>query len=218
MTKGLFLLLTLGLLGCEWVIEDVEDTPKENYHLFFEYLSKDYAYRDEQAFTMDELKARYWPELLANPSEQRLAEVLVKIENDLLDPHVFFPYPSEVYTLVGQSRPNYSLEKNKAEQDAQYPLWYEVDIISNNSFFTYGTLQDHPAIGYVFIGALSDQFGGRGRLAGNQWREEINVILETFTQRSVDKLIVDIRSSAGGSSYNATYIQPVYCYPRALFS
>ena len=209
MIRKMLLLLTIALLGCESLFEDVEDTPVENYNLFFEYLTRDYAYRDEHAFTMDELKARYWPELAANPTEQKLAEVLVKIENDLLDPHVYFTYPggsSWVYNLTGQFRPNYSLEKDAVEQDAKFPLWYEVDIINSNNYFTYGTVFNHSSIGYVFINALSDQFGGRGRLEGNQWREEINAILKTFADRSIDKLIVDIRSNAGGSNYNATYI------------
>lgn len=186
------------------MFESVENTPLENYNLLFEYLNKDYAYKNEHSFTIDELKSRYLNELELNSTYEKLAEIFIKIEYDLLDPH--FQPPYQTYGITGKQSPNYSLEKIDEERDYIYPIYNEIDIINSNDYFLYGTVKNHSAIGYIYIKKLSDVLGGAGRLEGNKWKEEIELILRDLNNSNITKMIVDIRSDAGGSNYNALYI------------
>jgi hypothetical protein len=205
MKNTILLILIFTLFGCSKSIFDISnDTPIKNYNLLFEYLNNDYAYKDEHPFSMNELKARYLPEITKNPTYEKLADIIIKIENDLLDPH--FQPPYETYSFSENRSPNYILKRIKAERDEKRPCFEEINILKKNEFFTYGTVKNHPTIGYIFILELSDKFGGSGRLEGNKWKEEIEPILQKLNNRNVSKIIVDIRSSAGGSNYNPLYI------------
>lgn len=200
-----FISIIILTTGCEKIFENIENTPMENYNLLFEYLNKDYAYKDEYPFTMDELKSRYLNNLKSNPSDEKLAAIFIKIEHDLLDPH--FQPPNITYDLADDYSPNYTLENIETEQDDIIPIFKkEINIINGNDYFAYGTVKNHPTIGYIYIKELSDDFGGSGRLKGNKWKEKIELILQELNNMNVDKMIVDIRSEAGGSNYNALYI------------
>lgn len=203
--KKLWKALCVGaiLAGCEWI--SVDNSAEGNYLLLFEYLSLDYAYKNEHDFTMEELKNRYIDELRSNPTEKKLAEIVVEIEKDLADPH--FQAPDSVYELADRDALDYSLLKSESERDNAIPLYKdEIGLISENNYFAYGTVKSSPTIGYVYIKNLSESDGGIDRLGGSSWREEIEEILAELNGKGVETMIVDIRSRAGGSSSNPRYI------------
>jgi len=204
--KMLIFVLILAVFsgGCTKMFIDIDNTPMDDYNLLFEYLTNDYAYKDAYPFTMNELKSRYLNEFREEVTKEKLAEIFIKIEYDLHDPH--FQPPYQVYNITGKYSPNYGLVQTWAERDCLEPVFKEIDIISSNSYFLYGTLKDHQTIGYIYIKELSAVLGGAGRLKGNKWKEEIEQILKELSRKNVTKMIVDIRSDAGGSNYNALYI------------
>lgn len=191
-----FVLFFIFCFSCSSSKMAIHKNAMDDYNLLFEYLNKDYAYKDGHSFTMDELKLKYYNELKSNPTKEKLVEILIKIEHDLKDPHFQVPFSS----MESSSKyiPN--------EQDDIFPLFEEIDIVSNNNFFLHGTLKANPSIGYIYIRNLSDELGGTGRLKGNQWKKEIEIIIKGFNDKNINKLIVDIRSLAGGSNFNALYI------------
>lgn len=201
---SMLIVWSLSLTNCEKIFEDVPNTPIDNFNLLFDYLNEDYAYRDEHAFSMEELKARYRPELVANPTEQTLADIVVKIENDLLDPHIFIPF--QAYDLSWIDRPDYFNTKPVEQTDFKASFLLEIDVTGTSDFFTYGVVKDEPQIGYIRIERLSNGIGGQARFNDNDWRDEIEDILKILNQRSVENMIVDMRTGAGGSNYNPQYI------------
>ncbi|MEL7121795.1 MAG: S41 family peptidase [Bacteroidota bacterium] len=201
--------------SCESIFEKEENEVITNYNLLFDYLSTDYAYRDDAAISIDELYDEYIQRIIQNPSEQTFANVLLDIEQDLSDPH--FQPPAEAYQLTGRNQIDYSLLRLESERDAKgiYPI--EVDFIGDGIYFAYGIVISNPKIGYLRINNLSSSIGGTGRLQGNPWREQIEDILRRLKNRGVNRMIIDVRSSAGGSNYNGLYIANRFINKEAVY-
>lgn len=204
MKKLCLLLFIISFYSCERIFNDGINTPLDNFDLFFEYLKSDYAYRDAFPFSVDELKAKYQDQMEANPSESQLAFTIVKVEQDLLDPH--FQPSSEIYSNTNQNSVNYFSLRPEEERDFRPPILLEIEQLGVSAFFYWGVLKEDPTIGYIYVTALVGAIGGTGRLTNNPDREQINPILEELNRLGVTRMIVDIRSGAGGSSYNGQYI------------
>jgi hypothetical protein len=184
----------------------VEDTPMNNFNLLFEYLNHDYSYKDEHAFTMDELKARYLNEMQSNPTEEQFAEIFIKIEHDLSDPHFQSPY--NAYTLLKEQAIFSTSTDEASEVDNIVPEFKgaEINMINNNGNLPYGIVKKDPTIGYIYVEGLIIVLGGSERLKGNKWKAGIELIIKDLKDKGVTRMIVDVRSGAGGSNYNALYI------------
>lgn len=207
--------IVAGILfsGCLGMFEQVDNSPIGNYHLLFEYLGNDYAYKDAHAFTMEELKEEFLKPLEASPTTESLATAIVGIENRLMDPH--FSPPDEMYSHTTLLAPDYSTGGDDfSPEDGGFE---GISILKNGEFFAYGRVASNPEIGYVHIKRLSDEFGGSGRLAGNPWRTEIESILKELNGLGVTSMVVDIRSSAGGSNSNARYIANRFANTRNAY-
>lgn len=198
----LFVFISFGL-ACDSPLAKKKNSVQENYDLFFEYMKKDYAYKDEHSFTMDFLYGKYLSQIERSPTDETLANIISDVENELLDPHF---YPSdEIYKFSSRQRPDYSVQKPVEIRDYKAPLFEEVELIKEGEFFSYGTIKTDASIGYVYIHRLNAGLGGTN-FGVNDWKQEIETIIEVLLIKNVTKMIVDIRSSAGGSNFNAAFI------------
>lgn len=191
------------VLACDSPLAKVKNTPEENYDLFFEYMKKDYAYEDEHSFSIDFLYEKYLDQIKNTPTDEMLAQIITDVEAELLDPHF---YPSQaIYDLSTNQRPDYGIQKPLSIRDHIAPVFNEVELLNEGEFFTYGTIKTDASIGYVYIHRLNAGLGGTN-FGVNDWKQEIETIIEELLAKSVTRMIVDIRSSAGGSNFNAAYI------------
>jgi C-terminal processing protease CtpA/Prc len=178
----------------------IDTSPKADFELFIEYLKNDYAYRDMQDFTMDELREKYLPQIEANNSKQQLADILMEIMfNEIRDPHVYLK--SEEPVLLSTV-----VERNPQDRETIAPLFDEITIRQNTEFYTSGTVKGNPEIGYLYIRAFNSDLGGSTSLGVHPGVKEIDAFLTELIDLGVESMIVDMRSYAGGTSYVPRFI------------
>jgi len=203
------LLLTIILISCDRDFT-VETSPTSDFNLFFKYLKNDYAYRDAYSFTMEELRQKYLPEIKASDTQKTLATLLISIINELKDPHLYFDDDS-VYRLSQVTEYKYdNLEKI-------IPVFSEINIIRNTSYYVYGTIKSKPNVGYIYIRAFNDNIGGTDSLGIKDGVKKINDIIKELNNKEVTKMIIDIRSDAGGSNYVPRYIAQRFIDKTAIY-
>ena len=193
------LFLLLIFLSCNKGF-DTDTSPKADFELFFEYLKKDYAYRDYHPFTMEELRQKYVSQIERSNTKNTLATILLEIqENELKDPHVSIlsdePYDiSSVPQVIGSDREKIA------------PTFAEITVDTATDFYTSGVVTAHPHIGYLYIRAFNYDIGGSNSFAIEDGIKEIDTILQSLIAKEVTAMIVDMRSGAGGSNYVPRYI------------
>lgn len=192
------LLLTVIFFSCDKDLM-VDPSPVGDFELFFEYLENDYSYRDAYPFTMEELKHKYLPQIEASNTQITLATVLVSIENELKDPHLYFN-ENNIYNL--SNVPEYTFDF----LEEIIPIFAEVTISRNTLYYTYGTITSNPNIGYIYIRAFNDGIGGTNSLGIEDGVKEIDNIIQELNNKGITSMIVDMRSGAGGSNYVPRYI------------
>ena len=191
-------LLIVILASCSKDLQ-VDTSPKGDFELCFEYLKNDYSYRNDHPFTMEELRKKYLPEIEASNTKTTLATVLVNIENELRDPHLYFT-SDEVYDFSQVSRYDPGLEEIS-------PTLYDLITISREtSYYTYGVVRSEPDIGYIYIRSFNDDVGGISSLGIVDGIKEIDDIVQELKNKGVQSMILDMRSTAGGSHYVPRYI------------
>lgn len=204
-----FLILMILSISCE---KDyvVETSPIDDFELFFEYLEKDYAYREAHPFSMLELKQKYFPQIKKSNTQATLATVLVSIQNELKDPHVYFK-ENTVYNLssVAEYR-NYFLE-------SQIPIFSQIDVINTTPYYRYGMVKSNPTIGYIYINTFNEAIGGSNSLIIEEGVREIDTIIEQLKNKGIVSLIVDMRSYAGGSNYVPRFIAQRFINKTATY-
>ena len=203
------LLLNIILFCCDKDLI-VDRSPTADFELFFEYLENDYAYRDAYPFTMEELKQKYSQTVEASNTQITLATVLVSIQNELKDPHLYFN-ENGIYNLSNVSKYTFDfLEKTK-------PLFSEVTISRNTPYYTYGTITSNPKIGYIYIRAFNDDIGGTNSLGIEDGVQEIDNIVQELNNKGITSMIIDIRSGAGGSNYVPRYIAQRFSNKKGIY-
>ncbi len=208
--RTLFILLILIVFfSCDKELT-VDTSPKGDFNLFFEYLENDYAYRDAYSFTMQDLKQKYLPQIEDSNTQTTLATVLVSIENELKDPHVYFN-EQDIYNR--SSVPQYTIDS----LERITPLFNEVTIIGNSPYYTYGTITSNPNIGYIYIRAFNSDVGGTNSLKIEQEVKEIDNMIQELITKGITSMIVDIRSGAGGSNYVPRYIAQRFVDKNAVY-
>lgn len=194
----IILLLTVILFSCDKDLM-VDSSPNADFKLFCEYLENDYAYRDAYPFTMKELRQKYLPQIEASNTQVTLANVLVSIQNELKDPHLYF----NEYNIYNLSNvPVYTVDF----LEEIIPIFNEVTISRNTPYYTYGTITSNPNIGYIYIRAFNDGIGGTNSLGIEDGVKEIDNIVKELNNKSITSMIIDMRSGAGGSNYVPRYI------------
>lgn len=197
--KTLYILLQIIIFSsCDKELM-VDTSAKADFDLFFEYLENDYAYRDAYPFSMEHLKQKYLQQIEASNTHITLATVLVNIENELKDPHLYFN-EDDIYNL--SNVPKYTFDS----LEEKIPLFNEVTIDEDTPYYTYGTISLNPNIGYIYIRAFNDGIGGTDSLDIEDGVQEIDNIIQELNNKGITSMIVDMRSSAGGSNYVPRYI------------
>ncbi len=209
MKKFGILLLVVILFSCDMDLK-VDSSPTGDFELFCEYLENDYSYRDAHPFTMEEIKHKYLSQINASDTQLTLANILVSIINELKDPHLYFNDQS-IYDLsnVREYKLDF-LEEIK-------PLFTEVTIIKTTLYYTYGTITSNPKIGYIYIRAFNSDIGGTNSLGIEDGVKEIDNIIQELNNREITSMIVDMRSSAGGSNYVPRYIAQRFVDKEATY-
>jgi C-terminal processing protease CtpA/Prc len=156
---------------------------------------------------MQELEDKYFPFIKKNNTKEALAKVILNIQDYLADPH--FQPPWEVYKLLKKKEyKDFTLLKKPEYRDNTIVFFnhHKMQLLYADEFFNYAILKEHKDIGYIIIWELSTPLTGINKLKGNKWREAIKYIIDYLHQDNISKLIIDIRTGAGGSNYNALYI------------
>ncbi|BDS10513.1 S41 family peptidase [Aureispira anguillae] len=188
----------------------VDHSVEADYNLFFEYLKKDYAYRDFHPFTMEELRLKYLGEITAKPTQENLAKILLEVQlNELKDPHV--------YPLEQLDKQVYVAVKTPLNLEIKRPLFQEIDIIKQGHFYTYGTVKTHNDIGYIYINSFNSNVGGTSSLGVEEGVLAINTIVQELQKKGVKSLIVDMRSYAGGTNYVPRYIAQRFLNKKSIY-
>ncbi len=209
MKRYLVLLFAIVFVSCDRDLI-VNTSPRGDFDLFFEYLQNDYSYRDNHNFTMQELKQKYLPQIEMSNTELTLANVLVSIQNELKDPHLYFN-ENDIYDLS-------SVEKYRSESlEKIFPLFNEVSIIGDTPFYTYGVITSNMDVGYIYIRAFQESVGGTSSLSIADGIREIDDIIQLLINTNITSMIIDIRSSAGGSNYIPRYIAQRFIDKTAIY-
>ena len=211
MKQTLFYLFLTILIACTEDLQ-VDTSPQSDFELLFQYLKKDYAYRDYHPFTMEVLRQKYLGQIRANPTSKTLADIFLNITlNELKDPHVYFVETPEVRQLSAVE------EENPPALDESIPFFSEIDLTKTDHFYSYGTVKNKPQIGYIYIQDFNFEIGGTASLGIEAGAKAITNILAEFKSKSVESVIVDIRSAAGGSSFVPRFIAAHFIAARSLY-
>ena len=201
----------ISLFSCDKELT-VDSSPRGDFDLFFEYLEQDYAYRDEYAFTMRELKQSYLAQIEASNTKSTLAAILLNIqENDLKDPHLYF-HNYEIYNLAPQIGIN-----ERPDLETKTPFFDEINIRYDTPYYTSGTVSSNPSIGYLYIRNFNFSIGGSSSFDIDDGVKEIDDIIEDLIDMGIGSMIVDIRSSAGGSNYIPRYVAQRFIDKKATY-
>lgn len=210
-------ILIVILFGCNTTFSgNYENTPEGNYDFFFHELNNIYAYRDftfENGLSLNEIQEIERAKLLANPTWDNLSEVLNNVVYEhIRDPHVNWIYPTVPISFI-RTFWNSIKEKRGEEFDGNYP---SSTIIVNplvttiqTDFMNYAIIpatNDKKPIGYIYITKLERSSNYDIGEENQKIASTIDSILRHFQNKGADRIIVDIRSDAGGSAYFAEII------------
>lgn len=214
--KYLFFLLFLLFLECSKQPTESESIISD-YKLVFDYLKSDYGYRDElfKGQSLDAIYKKYLPRIEKTPTKIELAKILLTIEHqELQDPHVYFSGTEKPRNLVEEFEVK-SYVKEGA--DLFYPKLEAINIIKKDDFYTYGTVKTNPEIGYLYIRSFNRKTGGDSALGIPKGIDAVENYLKDLKDKGVKKMIVDIRSGAGGSSYVPLWIAKRFANKKAVY-
>jgi carboxyl-terminal processing protease len=193
----ILILLTFSYLQCSSIVgPEPEDTPVNNFEIFWKDFDLHYALFDYKNVNWDNLYNVYSSLVSENTTDMELFDILSNLIVPLNDPHITLKGMGRVYRSGSDSVEKinpFCLEiiKNKYLQ-----TWNT----AGNGYFTYGTLND--STGYIHISS----FNNTGGLANtvNEWAKDIDKVLETLS--SSKRLTIDIRGNSGGSPANVEHI------------
>lgn len=211
MKQTLFYFIFFFLIACTADLK-VDSSPKGDFELLFQYLKHDYAYRNQHEFTMDELRQKYLSQTKPNLTKKKLADIFLNITlNELKDPHVYFINTPEITQLSNVQ------VKNPLILDKSIPFFEEIDLINTDHFYSYGTAKTKPQIGYIYIRDFNFEVGGTASLGIESGVKFITNIVQELNNKGITSLIVDLRSSAGGSSFVPRFIAAHFSNRKALY-
>ncbi len=199
----------IWFLNCSFPFEgNFDNTPQGNYDFFFYELKQSYAYKDYtfDGYTLDQIQELEGRNL--NDSWDSLRDALNRVINvRLLDPHVYSVY-SPIPSGDVEFDEYYLNKRGKSNFDIDEPIisdnritWIKTD----SKFIRYGIISN--VIGYLYVISLVDNLGGIDRLTSTSvFGELVDEMVEKFSSQGVEKIIVDIRSSAGGAAYRGKEI------------
>jgi len=135
----------------------------------------------------------YAPKVSPDMSEDALFKVCADMLDELGDPHVGLKNHNRAYSGYKLIFTNFDLSEVKKKLNG--------DGNSNYKNFVYGTFEDNPDIGYIYISSfLRDD----PEIEGQEWGKKIDDIIDSLANTKA--LILDVRSNGGGDGMIAEYI------------
>ena len=206
--KKIFLCLMVILMvlavSCRFGV-DSSSNPQNVFNSFMELYKQNYAYIYDAEKTPSQIYDEFWPRVRVLENSEagmlELAQVFADIEGILKDDHVSVEH-SYHYTLIKRTyfpRVGFTPDSTTLEKD--------VEIQGDSFAYTYGQIKDDSTIGYILVKELSKDISAFNRVNDDRsWLKEIDPIINNLKDKGVKKMILDIRSAAGGSQTNAEYI------------
>ena len=205
-------LLMVVLTGCNFGV-DYSSTPQDVYRIVMKLYRQNYAYIHEAPRTHKELFDEYWPRVqnlkATKDGWRELAQILQDFMDLIEDGHIDLKHDFEVSHIPGEGDISTKIRPRSSEEQAPTAesLESKVNIHGNSFAYIHGQIKDKGEIGYILVKELNKNTSAFGRVNDDrQWLKKIDSIINDLKSRGVKKMILDIRSSAGGSQTNAEYI------------
>jgi len=205
-------ILIVVLYGCDSMIfePDPENTPGNNFELFWKDFDRYYAQFSLRHIDWDSVYALYRPQVSPSTSDRHLFDIFSNIVLGINDMHV------NLYTPLGDV-------SWKSMIPAAYPSMriinagkYVQSGPPQNTVIGFRTGQD-PTIGYMWIQTFVGQ--GEGLSLGDPRYLMIDEVLSRW--KNMKGIIIDVRWNGGGNSINAETVagrfadeSRVYAYHR----
>jgi carboxyl-terminal processing protease len=206
------LIAVVVFYGCDEMMvgPDPEDTPENNFDIFWNDFDRYYAQFSLRHIDWDSVYTLYHLQISPSTSDRQLFDIFSDIVLGINDMHV------SLYTPLGNVQ-------WKSMVPASYPSRRIVNAgkyvrsgAPQSSVFEYRTCQD-PVIGYIIIQSFVGQGGGLSKTDPRYLA--IDDILSQW--KNMKGIIIDVRGNGGGNSTNAETVagrfadqSRVYLYRR----
>ncbi|MEM9423595.1 MAG: S41 family peptidase [Spirochaetota bacterium] len=227
--QSLFLCaLCLPLWSCDLILGvNNAGTPLNTYNVMFEIFRNNYAFQSEMPESLDAIYNRYIADVQNLGDDeaawQAMAQYAQYVIDDIRDYHVYMQgnpswnryraglqrkWPVEDLPPPSKGDPRYPEYQQLLREEQDPIIAGTITVLGRPFGFVYGHVTSDPEIGYIQIRELynPEGFGGAKRIEGNAWIGEIDNILRNLKSRGVTKMILDIRTGAGGSLYTPAVI------------
>lgn len=231
LTMTLISLIVIGLTLVSWMISctitfgsPFENTPEGNYDFFFYELEQTYAYNNESFNGLSLSKIQELERGGLNDSWNSLRDALNNVINIRInDPHLFSRYSPVPDLHIDDNEPLHTERGQGTEFDTVSPYLANntsIHWIEEEHYLFYGIIKSDTKIGYIYLDSLVDNVGGSSRLGESNadfFGNFTDRILNDFASRGVDKIIIDIRSSAGGGVHRSKEIASRFVASKKTF-
>ena len=221
--KIFILLFSICLNSCLVAFLPAEDDHEKIFELLYEDMKRFYAYDDEIKLfdgtkTLDGVYQKFQKRLSKKKlTQMEFAFFLKDFQNRIADPHFYFNFGQSIEDELIKSYKNpYTALQEKKPKTIVWGNLYSAKYIDylkkdNNSAYFYGMIKNKYSagkkIGHIIVNHVVQQLAGSSRLGGNRkWLLEIETILKELKKNSVESIIIDIRTYAGGSQDNGRFI------------
>lgn len=213
---------SINIKGCLAVFIPAEDNHQKIFELLYQDMQKFYAYSDEiKSFNGNDTLQEIYDEFQNKLSKKKLTQIefaffLKDFENRIADPHFYFNFGQQMEDKIinEYNNPYQSLQEDEGIVvtgdlfSSQYIDYIKQD---TSSPYFYGTIKKQHSgnknIGYIIINNIIQELSGSSRFGGNRkWLLEIEEIITKFNNMKIESIIIDIRTSAGGSQDNGRFI------------
>ncbi len=216
-----FLLLIVPLFffsNCSLLVNGTYQNEESNFEIFFEDLRSTYAYareytKNQEDCSLDELYNEHKKNVSNGMGELAFAAVLLSIERTCNDIHFWisnFSYETRLQATatLGEVPP---ADPNPDLNFFSNSGYVRDKNLTNMDGFSYGIFESNVVsslkIGFIRVNDIIITLQGASRLEGNRWwLVKIEDIIKKMKDENVASIIVDIRTSAGGSMDNGRFI------------
>ncbi len=183
MKKFIIIISLLSLISCEKMIlgEDAENTPENNFELFWNDLDQHYGLFHARDFDWDSIYSVYRPQVNSNTTDQELWSYFKGMTAYLDDGHTFIDDNAGTYFSSG-SENNYQIQL-EFNRDLVRHNYLEVQTQSYNYNYFYGEISDKK-IGYIYLADMDFE------------PSFIDEALEHIGHHKA--IIIDVRNNNGG--------------------
>jgi hypothetical protein len=193
---------------------DPDSSPSGIFEHIWNDYNETYALFNVKEINWNEMHDEYSPQIQDDMSDYDLFRVCAKMLNSLNDFHVWLSSPfafsffwdynddddyNRDYTTIYWERSGYldiKLVRDSLKDEGTL-------IGKSDSHFIYGTFNERPNIGYIYISDFNDYVFGVDVIP--DWTKEIDNIVKSLRD-TTDAIIIDIRNNGGGLGSNVDYI------------